>query len=330
MKLQTKLLCILVVLVLAVMAAVPAGADTGKPSVAVSDVTVSPTAFMPGDTGTITVTLTNPARSLTGSSTTSSDTYSYGPGVSEGMTTPSHTSQTSVTSSDAPDGAIMLNDVMLIADSPVHVTSTNEFRDVGRMGMGDTAKFTFNVKVDDNAVDTTYYLKLQVRTNDDSVYLNYPISLTVDSTPLKVSLNDAPSSFSTATGSVILDIFNVRSNGVQGVSVVPSGDDFVFKPLQEYVVGNIGPGEMYTVQFSVSTKNASYNGDPSFKVVYQNGENWHETATLTVHSNHNAAAAAAPATRDSGTLLSVLAIILVAIIVIGGAYVYLRSRRNKR
>src|SRR5208337_5302487 len=240
MKLQTKLLCILVVLFMAVMAAVPAGADTGKPSIAVSDVTISPTAFMPGDTGTITVTLTNPLRSLAGSSTTSSDSYSYGPGLTDTGASGSHSTSTSTTSTDTPDGAIMLNDVMLIADSPVQVTSTNEFRNVGRLGMGDTATFTFDVKVDDNAADTTYYLTLQVRTDDDSIYLNYPISLTVDSTPLKVSLNDAPSTFSTTTGSVILDIFNVRPNGVQGVSVVPSGDDFIFKPLQEYVVGNIG------------------------------------------------------------------------------------------
>jgi hypothetical protein len=329
MKLQTKSLCILVVLVLAVMAAVPAGADTGKPSVAVSDITVSPAAFMPGDTGTITITLTNPARSLSGSSTTSSDSYSYGPGLSDAGAGGSHTTSTSTTSSTAPDGAIMLNDVMLIADSPVHVTSAVEFRDVGRLGMGDTARFTFKVKVDDNAADTTYFLKFQVRTNDDSVYLNYPVSLTVDSAPLKVVLNDAPSSFSTTKSSVILDIFNVRPDGVQGVGVVPIGDDFTFKPMQEYVVGNIGSGEMYTVQFDVSAKNLSYSGDPSFKVVYQNGENWHESVPLIVPSSHNKAAAAAPTTGDNNTLLAVLAVLLVAIIVIGGAFVYLGGRNKK-
>src|SRR5208337_559408 len=228
MRYTFRSLCILVVLTLAVMAAIPAGADTGKPSVAVSDITVSPTAFMPGDTGTITITLTNPIRTLAGSSTTSSDSYSYGPGMTDTGASGSHTTSTSTTSSDTPDGSIILSDVMLIADSPINVTSTDEFRDVGRLGMGDTATFTFDVKVDSDAADTTYYLNLQVRTNDDSIYLNYPIALTVDSTPLKVSLNDAPSSFSTSAGSVILDIFNVRSDGVQGVSVVPSGNDFVF------------------------------------------------------------------------------------------------------
>ncbi len=56
MKLQMKWLGILVVLIMLVMAAAPAVADTGKPSLAVSAVTISPTAFMSGDTGTVTIT----------------------------------------------------------------------------------------------------------------------------------------------------------------------------------------------------------------------------------------------------------------------------------
>lgn len=325
MKLPLKLLGILAVLVLLI--AVPVYSESGKPSVAVGDVKVTPAALMPGDTGTITITLSNPPKSLSGESTTTTNTYNYGAGESNGLVTPSHQSTTSVSSSSAPDGAVILKEVTLLADAPIHVTS-KQFSDVGRLGMGDTAKFTFTVKVDDNAADAMYPLTLKIRTDDSDVYLNYPLSVEVDSSPLKVVLNDAPKSFSTTKKSVILDIVNLRPNGVIGVSVVPTGDDFVFKPMQEYIVGNIGPGEMYTVQFDVTSKNATYNGNPSFKVVYMNGDNWHEAGPMTVYSDHSFSEAA-PAVNDN-MLLYVLGLIVVVAAALGGVFLYMRGKRVKR
>ena len=329
MKLQMKWLGILVVLIMLVMAAAPASADTGKPTVAVSDVTVSPTAFMSGDTGTIVITVTNPARTLAGDSTSISDTYNFGNGISnQGMV--GHTQTTSSSSTNTPDGSVMLNDVQLLADSPIHVTSTSEFRDLGRMGMGDLYKFTFKIHVDSNTPDGTYFLTLKVRTDNDGIYLNYPLSITVDNSPLQMVINDAPTLFTKTKQSVILDIVNLRPNAVSGVGVIPTGDDFTFKPQQEYIVGNIGAGEMYTVQFDVTSKNASYSSNPSFTVVYMNGENQHQAEPVTVYSDHNVAAAAAPASGDGNMLLYVLGIILAAIIVIGGIFVYMRGKRAKR
>jgi hypothetical protein len=321
-----KVLGILVVLVL--LMAVPAQSETGKPSVAVGDVKVTPAALIPGDTGTITITLSNPMKSLSGESTTTTNTYNFGPGESNGLMTPAHTSSTSVVSSSAPDGAVVLKEVTLLADPPLQVTS-RQFADVGRLGMGDMAKFTFTFKVDDNAADGIYPMTLKIRTDDDGVYLNYPLSVEVDSSPLKVVINDAPKSFSTTKKSVILDIVNLRSNGVTGVSVVPAGDEFMFKPMQEYVVGNIGPGEMYTVQFDVTSKNSTYSGDPSFKVIYLNGDNWHETDVKTIYSDHGASDPATPAGGDN-MLLYLLGLILVAAVGLGGIFLYMRGKRAKR
>lgn len=321
-----KVLGILAVLML--VAAVPAYADTGKPSIAVSDVSVSPTALMPGDTGTITVRLSNPTTSLAEESKTQTDTYNYGAGESSGMATPSHQSTTSVTSKSAPDGALMLKEVMLIADAPIHVTSKQQYLDLGRLGMGDTFQpLKFTIKVDDNAADGIYQLTLKIRTNDDGVYQNCPVYVTVNSKPLKVVLNDAPQAFSTARKTVVLDIVNLRPNAVDGVSVVPGGEDFVFKPIQEYVVGSIGAGELYTVQFDVTAKNSSYSGNPSFKVVYKNGDNWHETEPLVVYTDHRSAVAA-PASAGNDMLLYVLGIIAVVAVIFGGIYVYMKGRRK--
>ncbi len=321
-----KALGILAVLI--ILAAVPACADTGKPSIAVSDVKVSPAALMPGDTGTITITLSNPVRSLTGESKTQTDTYNYGAGTSMGMTTPSHQSTTSITSTSTPDGSLMLKEVMLVADAPIHVTSRQQYLDLGRLGMGDSFQpLKFTIKVDDNAADGIYQLTLKIRTDDDGVYQNCPIYVTVDGIPLKVVLNDAPQSFSTSKKTVVLDIVNMRPNAVDGVSVVPEGDDFMFKPIQEYSVGSIGAGELYTVQFDVTAKNSSYSGNPSFKVVYKNGDNWHETAPLVVLTDHSTAVAA-PAGAGNDMLPYVLGIIVVVAVILCGIYVYIKGRRK--
>ena len=329
MKLSMKLVGVLAMLIMVLMAATPAFADTGKPSLTVGTTTVTPSAFMPGDTGTITITIQNPAASLAGASTTQSDTYNYAAGVSNGMTTPTHSSTTSTTSSSAPDGSVMLKEVTLLADAPVHVTSQQQFLDTGRLGMGESATFTFTVTVDSNAANGRYPLTLKLRTDDSGIYLNYPLTIQVDDSQPKVILNDAPASFSTSTQSVVIDILNVRPDQVDSVSVVPSGTDFTFKPIQEYAVGSIGAGQLYTVQFSVIAKNASYDGNPSFKLVYQNGNNWHQTDPLTVYTTHNAATAASTDKGDNSLLYLVL-IILVVAIVLGGIYMYMRGKRAKR
>ncbi len=321
-----KLYKVLGILAVLLILAVPAYAETGKPSVAVGDVKVTPAALMPGDTGSITVTITNPMKSLAGETTSDSNTYNYGTGTSGSMSI-GHSQTTTTTSTSAPDGAVMLREVALLADAPLHVTSKS-FNDVGRLGMGDTAKFTFTIKADDSAADGTYTITLKVRTGDDSVYLNYPLNVEIDGAPLKVVLNDAPASFSTTKKSVILDVVNLRPNSVSGVSVVPAGDEFVFKPMQEYVVGNIGSGEMYTVQFDVTSRNSSYNGNPSFKVVYMNGENWHEAGPVTIYSDHSATTTTA--TQNDNSLLYVGGVILVAAVLLGGIFLYMRGKRAKR
>jgi hypothetical protein len=330
MKLQMKLVGILVVLILAVVVAMPASADTGQPTVAVSGVTFSPSSFMPGDTGTITVTITNPSASLSGTSTTQTNTYNYGPGESNGMTTPSQTQTTSTTSSSTPDGAVNLQNVQLLADSPIYILSTSQFLDIGRLGMGQSASFTFTIKVDNGTADGIYPMTLQVRTDNSNIYLNYPISLTVDSSPVQMVVDTAPTSFSTSQNSVSLDLINLRSNQVNGVSVVPSGNGFSFQP-QQYIIGSIGSGQMYTVQFSVNTLNASYTGNPQFMVVYQNGNNWHQGQPVTVYTTQNTAVQSSTSGGGhGGSGLLVLGLIVLALIIIGGIFVYMRSKRPKR
>ena len=327
MKLSMKLVGILAMLIMVLIAAVPAGADSGKPSVAVSDFKVAPSVLMPGDTATVTITVSNPNKSLAGDTTSDSNTYNYGTGSSMG-TSITHSQTTTVSSTNTPDGAVYLKEVTLMADSPIHVTSKN-FNDVGRIGMGDSAQFTFTIQADSGIADGMYPMTLKVRTDDSGIYLNYPLTVQVSNASLKVVVNDAPKAFSTTKSSVTLDLVNLRPDGVDAVSVVPTGSEFTFKPVQEYVVGSIGAGELYTVQFDVTAKNSTFSGNPSFKVVYMNGQNWHETAPITVYSDHSAAVTA-PSGAGDNSLMYLIGIIVLAAIVLGGIFLYMRSKRTNR
>jgi hypothetical protein len=154
------------------------------------------------------------------------------------------------------------------------------------------------------------------------------VPVRVDNTPLNIYVNDAPSSFSASQQSVTLDVVNNRANDVNSVSIIPSGDGYTFKPMQEYIIGNIGAGELYTAQINVVSKNATNNANPQFKVVYKNGNNVHETTPATVYID-NSIAQSATGSKGNG-LLPIIAIIVVALVVIGGIYVYLRGKRAKK
>ncbi len=333
MRLMTKTLSILAVLTILLMT--PALAATTKPVLVMTDYKVAPGSsvattgpLMPGDTGTVVVTIANSLKSSgTGTSTTQSDTSNYGAGISNGIATPNHQSTTTTQSSDAPAGSIAVKFVGLQENGPVKIIS-QPYTNPGSLGMGDSGRFEFTIKVDDNAADGKYYLPVSVKTDDDGVFLNQLIPVVVDSSGVKMFLNDAPSALSGSKNSIILDVVNYMPGGVNSVSVVPTGAEFTFKPRQEYVVGNIGAGEMYTVNFDVASKNGSYTGSPTFVVKYKNGDNWHQSAAMTLPLTAKADAAAA--TTDNSALLYLVLGIVVLAVIVGGLFLFMRSQRAKK
>ncbi|HTY91837.1 MAG TPA: hypothetical protein VMC84_11730 [Methanocella sp.] len=278
-KLSAKLTITIALFLL--LATAMASADSGKPSISVSDVQISPSALMPGDTGTVTVTLANGQKTLTGSTTTSSDTYNYGAGSSNGLTTPAHTSVSSTTSSNTPDGGYLLNEVTLLADPPMYIVS-KDFNDVGRMGMGDKGTFTFTIKADSSAADGTYTLTLKVRTDDTGIYLNYPVRVQVDSDEPQLIVSKYAETYNGTDNNVVsLDVTNPRSTPIDSVKVLASGGEFVFEP-QEFYIGTLKAGDMYTADIKVDSRGDSYNSTPQFTMVYRNGDNWHQIAAISV------------------------------------------------
>ncbi len=321
-----SILGILVVLFAVLVA--PAYAAANEPSLTVvgGSVVISPGTVMAGDSGTVTITVQNSLKTPgAGDSHSTQDTINYGTGVS-GDQAVSHSTIQTTSSTDASYSNAYLKTISLGNSGPIHVDPQQPQGTM--LGMGDTVTYTFPFTVDSNAVDGLYQLLFRVTTTDDNVYLNYMVPVRVDNTPLNIYVNDAPTSFGASLQSVTLDVVNNRANDVNSVSIIPSGDGYTFKPMQEYVIGNIGAGELYTAQINVASKNATNNANPQFKVVYKNGNNVHETTPATVYID-NSVAQSATGGKGNG-LLPIIAIIIVALVVIGGIYVYLRGKRAKK
>jgi hypothetical protein len=335
MKFNMKWLSVLAML--AVLLMTPVLATTAKPVLVMADYKVAPAAtvsatnvgpLMPGDTGTVIVTIGNTLKSPgTGVQTTQSETTNFPGGTSNGAIVNPRSSSTTTVSSDAPSGSATIKFIGLQDNGPVKVVS-QPYINPGFLGMGDSARFEFTITVDQGAAVGKYYLPLTVKTDDDGVYLNQYVPVVVDDSGVRMVINDAPKSIGTGKSSVVIDVINYLPGGVSAVSVIPSGDSFSFRPVQEYTVGSIGAGEMYTVTFDVSSRNASYSGTPSFIVKYKNGDNWHQWGPASLKLDTSSSAVAA--TSDNSGLIYLLGGIVLLAVVVGGLFLYMQGKRAKK
>jgi hypothetical protein len=230
-------------------------------------------------------------------------------------------------SSDTPSGSTALKFVGLQENGPVKVIS-QPYTNPGCLGMGDSASFEFTVSADQGAAPGKYELPFTVKTDDDGVFLNVRVPVIIDDSGVHMVINDAPKSIGTGKSSVVIDVINYLPGSVNAVSVIPSGDAFSFKPLQEYTVGSIGAGEMYTVTFDVSSRNTSSSGSPSFIVKYKNGDNWHQWGPATLKLDASGSAVAA--TTDNSGLIYLLGGIVLLAVIVGGLFLYMQGKRAKK
>jgi hypothetical protein len=147
--------------------------------------------------------------------------------------------------------------------------------------VGDSATFTFTVRADNSAADGIYRLTLKVRTSDGDVYLNYPLKLEVESNEPQITVSQFAKEYNGTENSMSIDVFNPRDTPIQSVSIKASGDEFMIEPQSSFV-GTLAPGGTYSSDFNVQSKENSYGTLPQFVLAYKNGDNWHQTAALSV------------------------------------------------
>lgn len=292
MKITRIIGCLLILIMVQVSVA-----DTDitvRPSVMV-DYSVDPAYLMPGDEGTVTVTLNNAAKD-----------YSYSVFVDN-------------RTKEVFDLSAQVLDASLSGDSHIQVTS-NSYYDVGLLGPGDTIDFTYSIKVSEDAPDSIRFLDFVFIGGGDMYDVKWKIPVTVDSSGIKLINSEV----SSKSDFIVLDIANVRPNTVKAVTIVPVTNNVEFQPAQ-YFIGTMDSDEMFTIQFDIEPEDGVEQ--MGVKAIFKNGNNWHESDIQTINVNNSKPLIVVD--RDSNPWL-VFGIVggLFAVIII--VFVVMRKRRSSR
>lgn len=221
-----------------------------KGTVELAEFVTSPEVFMPGDRGTITVTLKNTATTTT--VTIDGKDYDTNARIQAATLKP-------------------LSDGITILQAPYY--------EMGLVGPGDSIQLTFNVKVEEDAGEGTHNLELAIEGNSYDYSSRKNIPLKVDSSNIKV-IPSKPLQMMDGQAIVEFDVANTHPNELNSVSIKPEAEGVKFYPA-EYFIGPMDSDELFTIEFD-ATIDGSSDIDTSEPInmnvtaTYNNGINRHE------------------------------------------------------
>lgn len=220
-----------------------------KGTVELKEVISEPQVFMPGDRGTITVTLTNTATTPT--VTIGGNDFDTNARIQAAVLRP-------------------LSDGIVVLDAP--------YEDMGILGPGDSIKLTFNVKVTEEATEGTHNLELAIEGNSFDYNSKKNIPLKVDSSNIMV-IPSKELTMIDGKATIEFDVANTHPNEFNSVSIKPEAEGIRFYPA-EYFIGPMNPDELFTIEFT-AVADDSWNprneegANMSLTANYNNGINRH-------------------------------------------------------
>ena len=243
--------------------ATAAVSDTGGPAVMVTDYKVEPEVLMPGDTGTIEVTIMNmDTKSLELESTSSGGSGS-------------DTSTTQMTSAVSAE----IKTIRLSSSGEIEWLQKGSHRtkyyNIGSLGQGQSILISLPIKADGSASDGTYFTELYIEVdNGDNV--RFPVPVKVESSSVEILEKDIPADISVSESSeIVIVVANNRPNSVSGVQVHVQAEteELEFLPERIYI-GNLAPYEQRDLKFALIPLS---DGEKDFQFVvdYKNGVNSH-------------------------------------------------------
>jgi len=237
------------------------------PAVMVTSYTVEPEALMPGDTGTITLTLKNP--SITAQSSETAMTYGQA-----GLP------QQSTTTESRRDNSAKIKTIRLSSrGSGIEWSSEGfqrtEYGNIGALGPGESIELSIPIKAADYARDGTYHPEVYIEV-ENGENVRFPVCVKVDSSEVELLETDAHPEISLSESKQIgLVVANNRPNSVSGVNVYVKAktDEIEITPKQIFI-GGLGASEKREVSITLTPLSAG-DIDISFDVIYKNGDNVH-------------------------------------------------------
>ncbi|WP_440947100.1 COG1361 S-layer family protein [Methanosarcina sp. T3] len=223
-----------------------------KGTVELAEIVSSPEVFMPGDKGTVTVTLKNTATTPT--VTIDGSDYDTNARIQAAVLRP-------------------LSEEVTVLDAP--------YGEMGILGPGDSIKLTFNVMASEDAGEGTHNLELAIEGNSFDYNSRKNIPLEVDSSNVKV-IPSKPLKLVNGEATLEFDVANTHPNEFNSVSIKPEAEGVKFYPV-EYFIGPMDSDELFTIEFNAITDPSSENigktSEPinlSLSASYSNGINKHE------------------------------------------------------
>jgi hypothetical protein len=270
-----------------------------KGTVELKEVAPDPKVFMPGDRGTITVTLTNTATTPT--VTIDGSTYDTNARIQSAVLKP-------------------LSEGIAVLDSP--------YQEMGIVSPGDSIKLTFNIKVAENAPIGTHNLELAIEGNSFDYNSRKNIPLEIDSSNIKV-IPSKELMIVDGKAKIQFDVANTHPNEFSSVSIKPEAEGVEFYPA-EYFIGPMDADELFTIDFDAVSDNSSNVKSTSSEPVnltlsasYSNGINKHEN----IVSNLNIRSVK----ENKGSNSSIVtAGSLLVVIAAGSTIIYRKRKQNKK
>ncbi|MHC1611457.1 MAG: COG1361 S-layer family protein [Candidatus Methanospirareceae archaeon] len=264
-----------VVFSLLLMAATAYAAE--GPAVMITGYTVEPEVLMPGDTGTITLTIKN------------MDTQSLETTVEQSSSTPGKTTTTTSTRSiSAEIETIRLSSRSEYIEWLKEGTQRTEYFNVGALGPGESITVSLPIKAAAYARGGTYFPEVYIEVdNGDNV--RFPVRVQVDSSELQLLEQDIPSEISISESKEIaIVVANNRPNTVSGVTVFvkSSNDNLKFTP-EGVFIGKLEAYEQKEIKFTL-TPLSEGDHEIYFEATYKNGNNVHHselTSSVSVKSS---------------------------------------------
>ena len=253
--------------------------------------TKEPEVFMPGDTGTITFTLKNSATA-----------YSV-----------------TINGEDFDTNARVQSATLKGTDGLTVVTDT--YYGNGILGPGESMVLTYNIIVDDNVSDGTYYLDFSTIGSSHSYNNNWRVPIKVDSSSLRI-VPSKPLKLENGIGTLEFDVANIHPNSLSSVSVRLEADGVNFSP-SEYFVGSMDPDELFTIQIYGETSSLDDTSPRELKITanYRNGFNEHEEVIGVKELQLETV-------KESGTIGPLASLLLVAALA-GAGYLIYKRRKQK-
>lgn len=260
MKRCLTLLTLLLVSLILIASASPVHADTEIAPTIVVDYTVDPATLMPGDTGTVIITLTNGA-------------------TDEVVHVTETTSGGNITEQEAFDMNAYVASASLAGDKEGKVAVTSDaYISVGLIGPSDSVNFVYAIKADEDASCGTHFLRFELIGGSNMEAFRYKIPVKIDKTELKLVAASIPSTVVRGVSTITLDIVNLRSSNISGVVVSGAGGDVSFNAT-EFYVGSIPPKASVSLTINIDTTSSTAGRkDLTFTARYTNGD--------TVHKSH--------------------------------------------